>query len=148
MRILLADDHPQPRRALGVLLQREAGLNVVGEAEDADSLWLQVKALQPDLVLVDWGLAGAAPTRFFAFMRRVCPSLRLVVLSGWPEVRSAALDAGADAFVSKGDPPNVLLAAIRSLNANCKTGPPGPAQGGGTTTTEEGGKAPILRFAW
>ncbi len=117
MRILLADDHPQPRRALGVLLQREMGLSVAGEAEDAESLHAQVMALQPGLVLVDWGLLRPAPDRLVAALRRMCPRLRVVVLSGWPEVRAGALNAGADAFVSKGDPPDMLLAAIRSLNS-------------------------------
>ncbi len=116
MRILLADDHPQPRRALGVLLQHEAGLSVAGEAEDSESLNAQVQALQPDLVLVDWGLLKPAPERSIGALRRLCPGLRVVVLSGWPEAKSAALDAGADAFVSKGDPPDVLLAVIRGLS--------------------------------
>ncbi len=148
MRILLADDHPQPRRALGVLLQHETGLSVIGEAEDSESLNAQIAALQPDLVLVDWGLLKPAPERIVASLRRLCPRLRIVVLSGWPEVRPEALDAGADAFVSKGDPPDVLLAAIRNPNTNRKTGPPDPARAGDETAPGEGGKAPILRFAW
>ncbi len=36
----------------------------------------------------------------------------VVALSGRPEARQAALDAGVDAFVSKGDPPELLLKAM------------------------------------
>ena len=39
--------------------------------------------------------------------------LRVIALSGRPEARQAALEAGASAFVSKGDPPEFLLEAIR-----------------------------------
>ncbi len=154
MRILLADDHPQPRRALRVLLQHEAGLSVAGEAEDSESLNTQVAVLQPDLVLVDWGLLKPVPKGSIDSLRRFCPSLRVVVLSGRPEVRPAALDAGADAFASKGDPPDVLLAAIRSLNPTRRPDPSPPSPGppvthsGGATAPEEGVKGPILRFAW
>jgi CheY-like chemotaxis protein len=39
----------------------------------------------------------------------------VIVLSGRPEVRQAALAAGAEAFVSKADAPQQLLAALRRL---------------------------------
>jgi CheY-like chemotaxis protein len=49
-------------------------------------------------------------------LRELCPGLPVIVLSGQPEVRRTALAAGADAFVSKADPPEQLLAALRSAN--------------------------------
>jgi DNA-binding NarL/FixJ family response regulator len=39
----------------------------------------------------------------------------MIVMSGQPEVRRAALAAGADAFISKTDPPDQLLAALKEL---------------------------------
>ena len=48
-------------------------------------------------------------------LRGIRPDLPVIALSGWPEARRASLDAGADAFVSKGDPPEQLLAAINSF---------------------------------
>jgi DNA-binding NarL/FixJ family response regulator len=49
-----------------------------------------------------------------AVLHFYCPALQVVALSGRPEARQAALDAGVHAFVSKGDPPEVLLEAVRS----------------------------------
>ena len=117
MRILLADDQPKVRFALRVLLERQPGLKVVGEATDAEGLLAQVKATRPDLVLLDWELPGLAVSEpseqgLLMALRRVCPDTFVIALSGRLEARQAALDAGADAFVYKCDPPERLLAAI------------------------------------
>jgi DNA-binding NarL/FixJ family response regulator len=58
MRILLADDQPKVRFALRVLLERQPGLKVVGEAADADDLLAQMETACPDLVLLAWELPG------------------------------------------------------------------------------------------
>ena len=127
MRILLADDQPRVCSALRLLLEQEPGLTVVGEAAESDALLAQVAALHPDLVLLDWELPdanGAGPVRpddpgsgahLFALLRRRCPDLRVVALSGRHEARRAAQEAGVDAFVSKGDPPERLLETLRAL---------------------------------
>ena len=49
---------------------------------------------------------------YMAEIHQVCGDLAIIALSGRLEARQAALDAGVDAFVSKGDPPERLLAAI------------------------------------
>lgn len=112
MQILLADNQPKVRLGLRVLLERQPGLKVVGEAVDAEGLLVQTEAACPDLVLLNWELPGLAATDLLSALRRVCPDLIVIVLSGRTEVRRAALDAGADAFVSKCDPPERLLTAI------------------------------------
>jgi DNA-binding NarL/FixJ family response regulator len=128
MRILVADDQPKVRFALRVLLERQPGLKVVGEATDAGDLLAQMETACPDLVLLAWelpGLAAVDPSAgrrgepvepsgrgLLTALRRVCPDLFVIALSGRLEVRQAALDAGADAFVCKCDPPERLLAAI------------------------------------
>jgi two-component system invasion response regulator UvrY len=115
MRILLADNEANVRFALRTLLERHQGIQVVGEAVNSEAVLSQVKATCPDLVLLDWDLQGSAAVDLVPALRKVCPDLAVVVLSGQPEARRAALAAGADAFVSKTDPPEQLLAAIRSV---------------------------------
>jgi len=112
MRILLADSQPKVRFAMRVLLERQPGLKVMGEAADADDLLNQAEMSCPDIVLIAWSLPGMAADGFLPALRGVCPDLSVIVLSGRPELRRAALDAGADAFVSKTDPPEYLLMAI------------------------------------
>ena len=112
MRVLLADDQSKVRAALRLLLQEELGLSVIGEATEAEDLLAQVEAMQPDLVLLDWELPGLRSDDHLPALRRLAPRLKIIVLSGQPEARRAALAAGTDAFVSKGDPPERLLAAV------------------------------------
>ena len=115
MRILLADDQPKIRFALRLLLEREPELDVVGEAAGAETLLAQLEATQPDVVLLDWELPGLSAIGGLPALRAVCPQLRVIALSGRLEARQAALAAGAEAFVSKGSPPDRLLAALRVL---------------------------------
>lgn len=112
MRILLADDQPRVRFALRVLLERRPGFEVAGEAVNAEALLAQMETTCPDLVLLGWELPGLAMVGSLSALRRIYPNLYVIALSGRPEARRAALAAGADAFVSKGDPPERLLAAI------------------------------------
>jgi DNA-binding NarL/FixJ family response regulator len=119
MRILVADEQSKVRFALRVLLGQQPGMEIVGEATDSEDLLAQAKAVSPDLVLLHWGLRGLVPADLIAALRRGSHDLRVVALSARPEARSAALAAGADAFVYKVDPPERLLAAIRSVG--CQT---------------------------
>ncbi len=112
MQILLADNQPKVRFGLRVLLERQPGLKIVGEATNAEDLLAQMKIDCPDMVLLGWGLPGLAKADLLSALRGVCPDLCVIALSGRPEVRRATLAAGADAFVSKCDPPERLLAAI------------------------------------
>lgn len=112
MRILLADSQPRVRFALRVLLERQPGVQVVGEAVDAAELLAQAAATRPDLVLLAWELPGLAAVDLLSALRKVWPEASVIALSGRPGARRAALAAGADAFASKADPPERLLAAI------------------------------------
>lgn len=114
MRILLADDQPKVRFALRVLLEQEPGMAIVGEAADRDDLLTRVATTLPDVVLLGWELPGLTPVDPLSYLRRIRPDLVVIALSVRSEARSAALSAGANAFVSKGDPPERLLAAIRT----------------------------------
>lgn len=117
MRILLADNEPKVRFALRVLLERQPDISVVGDVINEADLLSQIDETQPDIVLLDWGLPGLAT---LSQIRARFPSLSVIVLSGRPETRQKALSAGADAFVSKINPPEELLAAISQFCCTCR----------------------------
>lgn len=117
MRILIADDQADVRSALGLLLMQQPDLEVVAEATDAVSVLLAVEKHLPALILLDWELPGAPTSNLVRVLRSQWPQLRVIALSSLPEARSAAVNAGIDAFVDKGDPPDVLLAALRKLSS-------------------------------
>jgi DNA-binding NarL/FixJ family response regulator len=116
MRILLADAQPHIRSALQILLKYEPGVHVVGEASDATSLLTQLQTIRPDVILLDWELPGLAAMGSLSALRADFPQVSVIALGGQPETRQEALAAGADAFTSKIDPPERLLAALHGLD--------------------------------
>ncbi len=69
----------------------------------------------PDLLLLDWELPGMNGRDLLLQVRALCPHVKVIALSVTPEAREEALAAGADGFVSKGDPPDCLLMAIHAV---------------------------------
>lgn len=112
MRIILADDQSKVLFALHILLERNPDLAIVGEAANANELMDLISSSDPDLIILDWQLPGLNQIGCLTAIRDSCPNLIVVVLSGRPELSQAALDAGADAFVSKIDPPDRLLGTL------------------------------------
>ena len=112
MRTLLADERSSVRFALRTLLERKPGMQIVGEVATPEALLGKLRAACPDLIVCDWDLLDLVAADRLATLRAVCPYVVVIVLSGRPEVRQAALIAGADAFVCKTDPPGELLAVI------------------------------------
>ena len=66
-----------------------------------------------DLILLDWSLPGMALAQLIAQLQAIKPRTTVVVLGSQPEAARAALAAGADRFVSKADPPDRLMKAVR-----------------------------------
>ncbi len=112
MRILIADDQPKVRFALRVTLERLSSFKTIDEAIDTTDLLSHALMTPPDLLLLDWELEGMAGGETLRSLRKSCPRLFIIALSGKEGAREAALQAGADAFVSKADPPDQLLTAI------------------------------------
>ena len=118
VRVLIADSRVHARSAMRLLLAQEPNVVVVGEAADVDAAISAIAACRPDVVLLDWELTrqrtGRNGDAALDDLRVASPESLVIALSGLPEARREALAAGADAFVSKGDPPEKLLAAVGS----------------------------------
>ncbi len=115
MHILLADDQPKVRSALRLLLEQQPWATAIFEADDAGALLARASAQLPGLVLLDWELPGFKPEECLGSLRTLCPAPIIVAMSVNLEAARPALNAGADAFISKGDPPRTLLAVLESL---------------------------------
>jgi DNA-binding NarL/FixJ family response regulator len=113
MRVLIADDQPEVRSALRLLLEQEREISCVTEAGGASEVLAALRAECTDLLLMDWELPEMDPRWLLPLVRRACPGAAVVALSGRPEAYRAAINAGVDLFVSKGDPPERLLQAVR-----------------------------------
>lgn len=115
LRVLLADDQASVRAALRFLLEQEPGIAIAGEAADATGLLLAASKLPADVVLLDWELPGLPPRHLLRLLGYERPFLQIIAMSSRPEARQPALRAGAAAFLSKGAPPEEVLAVLAAL---------------------------------
>jgi len=115
LNILIGDASPRVRFGLRLLLEQQPGWRVTGEAEDAQALLEHIHYGCPDLVLLDWELPGMPAQELLTAIRQACPHLRVVFMSGKDELRQMALQAGADVFAYKADPPEKLLGLMQGL---------------------------------
>lgn len=112
-RILVAESRPDVRSALKLLLEQDAGMVVSSEAKKGRDVLQQVKTTCPDVIILDYDLPGLQVRDLLRGVRSVCPGVWVVATCARSEVRQTALSAGADAFVSKADPPQSLLRTVR-----------------------------------
>ncbi len=112
MHAYIADDDPEVRRALRLLLEGKLGYQVVGEAAHSYGLISLVESAGADLVILDWELPGRVDARLLRGMHALAASPRIIVVSCYPDLREAARAAGADGFAAKGDPPEQLQAVL------------------------------------
>ncbi len=115
LEVVLADDQCEVREALKCLLEDQVGIHLAHEAASGDDLLAYLWHGCPDLILLDWELPGLGGAALLQRAREICPSLKLIALSGRPEACAEAMRAGVQDFVSKGDPPERLLAAVRRV---------------------------------
>ena len=118
MRVLLADDEPKVRSALRLILEQLKQVETIEEVTDAKSLAERLRSSRPDLLLLDWELPGLQPGTSLEDLRRRYAPLKVIVLSGRYQPPQLAIACGADAFVSKGEPPDHLFDALRSMGAD------------------------------
>ncbi len=117
VRVLIADDDPLVRSALGLMLGGRTDLEVVGEAADGREAIRLVEGLAPDVVLMDIRmprLDGLAATE--ALRQRTRPP-HVIVLTTFDadEYVVRALAAGADGFLLKDTPPPQIVAAVQAV---------------------------------
>lgn len=117
IRVLLADDHAVLRSGLRLLIERQPGVEVVGEAGDGNEALAKAKALQPDLVLLDINMPGLDGLAALPKLRLESPNTRVLMLTMHDDVSylQEALRAGASGYVLKRAVDNELLMAIQAV---------------------------------
>jgi DNA-binding NarL/FixJ family response regulator len=119
VRVLLVDDDQLMRAGLRAVLSSDADIEVVGEAATGRAAVARVRALRPDLVLMDVrmpDLDGIAATRE---VLATSPDVKVVILTTFEDddYIFGALSAGASGFLLKRTTPEELLAAIHTVAA-------------------------------
>jgi DNA-binding NarL/FixJ family response regulator len=116
MQILVAVDEPKVLSALCLLFEQQPDTEVVAEVRDVAALIDVTRALQPDILLVDFELDGMRPQdAYVCRLRALCPALKIVALVGRPEVLREAVCAGVDGLVNMTDSPQQVLTMMEAV---------------------------------
>ena len=149
MRALVIDDHPLIQEAVSNVLRRldaTVDIDVAGNCE----LGIEIasRATEPDLVLLDLDLPGLSGIAALKVWRERFPGIPVIVLSATTDQQTvlAALGAGAAGFIPKSSSNEVMLSAVRLVQAGGKYLPSeilsGSGAAGSVSRTRQG--APSL----
>ena len=111
--VLLVDDNPILLRIISAFLHA-GGVLIAGTAGGGEEALTQAQELRPEIVLLGFGTRGLAGLETLARLRSAMPSSGIIVLGLFDtnSYRQAALEAGADDFISKAAISSDLLPAI------------------------------------
>jgi len=115
LRVLLVDDHKVMREGLAALLGSESDIEVVGQAANGREAVDMTVKLRPDVVVMDVAMPVMGGEEATGCIKRSLPRTRVVALSMFqePPVAEKMRRAGAEAYLLKTSPVEVLLSAIR-----------------------------------
>lgn len=118
IRVLLVDDHAVVRKGMRALLDREAGIEVAGEAENGDQAVHAADRLRPDVILMDLEMPGTGGIEATRQITAEHPETRIVVLTSHAAEEDVfpALKAGALGYLLKHSAPEEVLQAIRQAH--------------------------------
>jgi len=118
IRVLVVDDHPIVRQGLTSFLSSREGIEVVGEAGDAQDGLDQASRLLPDVVLMDLVMPRGGAVEAIGGIRALSPAPRVVVLTSFSADDQVlpAVRAGASGYVLKDAPPAEVEAAVRAVH--------------------------------
>ena len=119
IRVLVADDQSMVRAGFRLLLSGEDGIEVVAEAENGLAAVDKAARFQPSVVLMDIRMPELDGLEATRRILAADPGARILILTTFDldEYIYEALQAGASGFVLKDDPPEQLIAAIRTVAA-------------------------------
>ena len=119
-RVYLADAKPEERAALRIVIL-DLNMQVVGEAADWATTLAQAPVNHTDMLVIDWDLLPNSPVVALDELRTACPAALVIVLISHLDARQqAALSAGADAFISKGETSERVAERLRAVAASVR----------------------------
>jgi NarL family two-component system response regulator LiaR len=126
IRVLVADDHAVVREGLRALIDVDPNMELVGEAADGIEAVEKVRALQPDVVLLDLLMPRMDGIEAIGEIVQENPDARILVVTSFAEDEKVflAVKAGALGYLLKDASPQELLQAIRDVHRGEPTMPP------------------------
>ena len=112
-RVYIADAKTEERSALRLVLL-DLNMEIAGESSDWATTLRSTPGSHSDILLIDWDMLPYSPTSALETLRKACPAAIIIILISHLDARQqAALSAGADAFISKGELPERVAERLR-----------------------------------
>ena len=112
LRIVLAIKDTDLQISLEMLLSQDPGIKVVGTASDAKGFLALLHTVRPDQVILDCDLPGHLLEEMITAIKYLESKPKLLLLGKEHELKPSALQAGVDAYVVKGGPPEEIISAL------------------------------------
>ncbi len=115
--VLIADDERYFRQLARRILEEDSGHYQVREASDGREAITQTRLWHPDLVILDLAMPGCSGLEVIRGIRADWPACKILVCSvhAEPHYRTAALECGAQAFLSKKHLASQLLSVVQAM---------------------------------
>ena len=119
IRVVLADDHTVVRAGIRAMLEKIAGIEILGEASNGREALVLVERHRPHLLLTDIGMPEMNGLEVTARVTKDFPNVRVIILSmhATEEYVWQALRAGAAGYLLKDTDVSELELAIQSVTA-------------------------------
>ena len=119
IRVLIVDDHAVLRSGLHLLLDAQAGIEVVGEAGDVKEAVFEARDKKPDVVLMDVVMPGQTGIEGVPLVLKEAPEAKVLVLSMQDDPRYVheAFAAGAAGYILKEAVDAEVVGAIQRVAA-------------------------------
>lgn len=119
IRIVLAEDHLLMREGTRHALQQDAGLIVVGEADDGEQALALIERLQPDVAILDIRLPKLNGVEVVRQMKDRSPNTKALVLTAYDdeEYILALMEAGAPGYLLKTVRTRELIESVHSVHS-------------------------------
>ncbi len=119
LRIFLADDHVVMREGLRSLVNAQADMSVVGEADNGRIALLKARELQPDVIIMDVSMPDLNGIQVTERLKQSCQKIMVLVLTAHDDggYLRQLLEVGASGYVLKKAAAEELIKAIRVVAA-------------------------------
>ena len=117
LRVLLADDHEMMREGLKLLVNRQADMETVGEADNGSAAVALAQELRPDVVVMDISMPKMNGLKATERLKLLCPEIRVLTLTRHADdaYLRKLLKAGASGYLLKKSASSELVCAIREI---------------------------------
>ena len=117
LRVLIAEDHQIVRAGIKLLIDSQADMEVIAEAENGEIAVTKTIQFLPDIVLMDVSMPKMNGLRATKKIRQNCPQVKILTLTRHSDdgYLQQLISAGANGYVLKQSAPEELIRAVRSV---------------------------------